>query len=557
MAPRKTWNRRLALAGGAVLAGAGYLALRGGNSAKPHSQLPDARTLRRGNGAEPQTLDPSLATGAPDDFIIGDLMTALMTEDALARPVPGMAQRWTTSPDGLIWTFTLREALWSDGVPVTADDFVFSWRRLLDPATAAPYAYYLYILKNGTAVNTGKLPASTLGVKALDSHTLEMTLEHPAPYLLEMLMHSTTHPLPRHVIAAKGKDWTRPGNYVGNGAFVLKKWIPNEYVLLEKNPHFYEAAAVALERVYFYPTDDYAAAMQRMRAGELDTQDRLPPQQIKWVKAHMPEAFDPSPWATTEYLEVNHRRKPFDDVRVRAAIDMALNRDVIAGRVMQMGNLPAYTLVPPGTDNFPGGNKPDFLSLAYPQRIEKARALMREAGYSDNKRLTTTYMIRNTAPGYQRAVAAAIQQMFALVYINASILPTDFQVFLAQTHSHDFDIAEAGWSGDFNDAATFMELLQTSGGNNDGQYSNPAFDAMLTKAQKDPDLASRGRALKATEAIAMNDHALMPLYYWVNLNLVWPYVKGWHSNPTDKHRSRWVSIDQVARVRQFTGNKFA
>jgi oligopeptide transport system substrate-binding protein len=551
MASGKTWNRRLALAGGAALAaGGGYLALRrpaGG----VHHAIPDAGTLRRGNGAEPQTLDPALSTGTQDDAIMGDLITGLLTEDPMCRPVPGMATHWTASPDGLTWTFFLREALWSDGVPVTAEDFVFAWQRILDPSLAAPYAYFLYFLKNAAAINAGKMPKNRLGGRALNAHTLEMNLEHPAPYMLEMLMHAATYPLPRHVVIAKGRDWARPGNHVGNGPFTLKSWVPNDHVLVEKNPRFYDVASVALEKVYFYPTDDYSAALQRMRTGELDTHDRIPVQRIDWIRANMSAAYAPVPILATEYVQVNHSRKPFGDVRVREAINLALNREIIAQRIRRVGDVPAYALIPPGTANYPPGAQLEFKTMPYPARTERARTLMRSAGFREQNRLKTSFMIRSTTPGPYRAVAAAIQQMLALIFIDIAILPTDFQVWLAQTNAHDFDMTEGGWNADFNDAATFLELLQTGGGNNWGLYSNPAFDRMLAAAQSDSDLVSRGQKLAAAQTIALKDHAIMPLYFMASPNLVWPYVKGWRENPMDKHRSRWMSIDQAAREKQF------
>jgi oligopeptide transport system substrate-binding protein len=353
-------------------------------------------------------------------------------------------------------------------------------------------------------------------------------------------------------VAAKGKDWTRPGNHVGNGPFVLKEWVPNGHVLLEKNPRFYDAANVALERILVYPTDDYSAALQRMRAGELDLQDRTPVQRIDWIKANLPQLRHPVSIFSVEYVYVNHRRPPFQDVRVREAINLAINREAIAQRIRRVGDAPAYSLVPSNIANFSHGNNFTFKKMSYPARIERARTLMRDAGFNETNRLNTTFLIRSTAPGPYRAVAAAIQQMMAQVYINLSIVPLDFAVFLAQTHAHNFDMAEAAWGADFDDAATFLELLQTDGGNNDGQYSNPAFDAMLASAQQDKDLVSRGRKLAQAEDIALKDHAIMPLFFWVDPNMAWPYVKGWHANGMDKHRSRWISIDQAARLKQFT-----
>jgi oligopeptide transport system substrate-binding protein len=546
MASGKAWNRRLALAGGAVLAAGGsYLAFH--PRAGTFHPIAAAKTLRRGNATEPETLDGSLSTSVQDDAIMGDMTIGLTTEDPMANPVPGMATRWTTSADGLTWIFYLRDALWSDGTPVTAQDFVFSWQRLLDPRTASPYAYYLYILKNAARINAGKSPPADLGAKALDAHTIEVQLEHPAPYLLQMLTHASTFPQPRHVVQAKGKDWTRPGNHVGNGAFSLKEWVPNDHVLLVKNPRFYDARNVALDRIYFYPTDDYGAALQRMRAGELDLQVRLPVQEIDWINAHMPQTRHPVPMLTVEYIEVNHTRKPFNDIRVREAINLSLNREAIAKRIRRIGDVPAYCLVPPGTANFPGGSRFAFHAMTYGQRLERARTLMRQAGFNEEKRVNTTYMVRSTAPGIQRAVAAAIQQMLAQIYINAAILPIDFQVFLAETQNHNFDMAESAWSADFNDASTFLELLLTGGGNNHGLYSNHAFDAMMAAAQSDTNLLTRGRKLATAETIVLNDQAIMPLFFWADENLVWPYVRGWKANAVDKHRSRWISIDQQAR----------
>jgi oligopeptide transport system substrate-binding protein len=551
MASGKVWNRRAAVIGGAGLAAGGYWALRP-SSDPGHSAIPAKGILRRGNGSEPETLDNSLSTGDSDDHIIGDLMVGLVTEDMRARPIPGMAREWKTSPDGLTWNFKLREAQWSDGQPVTADDFVFSWRRLVDPATAARYAYYIYLVKNAEPINSGKIPPTALGISAIGEHELEVRLEHPAPYLLQMLMHPCTHPLPRHVVAAKGKNWSRPGNHVGNGAFVLKEWIPNGHVLLEKNPRFFDEANVALDRIYFYPTDDYSAALQRMRAGELDEHDRIPVQRIDWIRKNLPQILHPFPIFSVEYVYVNHRRAPFQDVRVREAINLALNREAIAQRIRRVGDVPAYSLVPPDIANFAHGNTFAFKAMPYGARIERAQSLMREAGFSATNRLNTTFLIRSTAPGISRAVAAAVQQMMAQIYVNLSIVPMDFAVFLAQTHAHNFDMAEAAWAADFDDAATFLELLKTGAGNNDGQYSNPAFDGLLAAAQQDTDLISRGRKLAQAEDIVLRDHAIMPLFFWVNPNMVWPYVKGWQANGMDKHRSRWITIDQAARLKQFT-----
>ena len=550
MAPGKPWNRRLAIAGGAAAtAGAAAWALY-----KPqpsHRQVAAAGVFRRGNVGEPRTLDPLLSDASQEFEIICDLMVGLIAQDLQARPIPGMATHWDTSADGLTWTFHLREALWSDGKPVTAEDFVFAWRRLLDPETASSYSYFLYLVKNAQAINARKLPGSALGVRAVDARTFEIQLIHPAPYLLEMLTHTATMPVPRHVVEVKGREWTRPENYVGNGPFVLKQWIPNEYILVEKNPRFYDAANVALKQVIFYPTADYAVALQRFRAGELDFQDRFPEQQIVWIKKNLPDTIDPVPQLITDFIAFNHKRKPFDDIRVREAINLVLNREAITARVLRAGHLPAYAVVPPGIVNYPHGAGLRFRAKPYPERLERARSLMQAAGYGADRRLETSYMIRATEPGIYRSISAAVQQMLAQIHIDIAIMPSDLQIFYATIQAHDFEIAASGWQADFNDASNFLDLFRTGSGNNWGEYSNPAFDAMMDSAQADTNLESRGSKLAAAETIMLNDFAAAPLFYWVNLNLTWPYVKGFKANAMDYHRSRWVTIDQAARLKQF------
>src|SRR4051812_27903014 len=239
MVSGKTWNRRAAVIGGTALGAGGYWALK--PSGPSHSTIPDAGTLRRGNAAEPDTLDPALSSGVQEMAIIGDLLEGLMTVDAAGHSIPGLATSWNTSPDGLVWTFNLREAVWSDGEAITAEDFVFAWRRLIDPAMASTYAYFLNPVKNAEAINAGKLPGTALGIKAVEPRKLEVTLQQPAAYFLEMLTHHTTYPLPRHVVQKKGRAWAQPGNYVSSGAFLLKEWVPNGHVTVEKNPHFYDA----------------------------------------------------------------------------------------------------------------------------------------------------------------------------------------------------------------------------------------------------------------------------------------------------------------------------
>jgi oligopeptide transport system substrate-binding protein len=548
MSELRTRRAFLTSAGGAVLlaaCGPGGTAQQGASGATARAR-PGEIVLNRGNAAEPLSLDPHHSQAVWEDNIIGDLLVGLTTDTSNGTPIPGAAESWESSPDGMIWTFRLRDHLWSDGMPVTAGDFVYGWRRILDPKTASPYGYFLYLIKNGEAVNSGKMPPAALGVTALDDKTLLVELEHPAPYLLEYLMHMTTYPVPRHLIEAKGDSWTKPGTYVCNGPFMLTEWDSNDHVTLEKNPRFYDAANVKLNRVIFYPTTDYGAALKRLRAGELDTQDRMPAQQIDWLRKNMPEIVRTDPILVTEFLTCNMTRKLFADVRVREALSLALDRETIVNKVEKIGDPPAYGMIPRATANYPGGVALDFKSLPMPERLKRAQELMRQAGYGPDKLLRTSLLVRSAAPD-RRRVPVAIQQMWTQIYVDAQILQLDASIFYNSIQTGDFDIANPGWSADFNDASTFLELLRKGNPNNWARYDNPEYDRLLDAAGNETDLKKRGALLAMAEATALKDHAWIPIYFWVSGELVRPYVKGWIKNGLQKHRSRWLSIDEAAR----------
>jgi oligopeptide transport system substrate-binding protein len=542
----KTRRAFLASAGSAALlaaCGQGGTAAQNDAAASTH---PGEAVLNRGNAAEPMTLDPHLAQSVWENNIIGDLLIGLTTEDAQGNPIPGAAETWESSADGKTWTFHLRQHRWSDGMPVTAGDFIYAWRRILNPKTASQYAYFLYLIKNGEAVNTGKMPLTALGITAPDDKTVVVELEHPAPYLLEYLMHYTTSPVPRHLVEAKGDAWTKPGTYAGNGAFTLSEWASNDHVTVVKNLQFYDAANVKLDRVIFYPTTDYGAALKRLRAGELDEQDRMPAQQIDWLRKNMPEIVRTDPILVTEFLTCNMTRKPFGDVRIREALSLAIDRETIVNKIDKVGEVPAYGMIPPGIANYPGGVFLDFKNMPMPQRLKRAQELMQQAGYGPDNLLRTSLLVRSAAPD-RRRVPVAIQQMWTQIYVDAQILQLDASIFYNSIQTGDFDIANPGWSADFNDASTFLELLRKGNPNNWARYDNPEYDRLLDAAGNEPDLEKRGELLAMAEAAALKDQAWLPINFWVSGVLVRPYVKGWEKNIADTHRSRWLSIDEAAR----------
>jgi oligopeptide transport system substrate-binding protein len=505
------------------------------------SPPPQGTYLNRGNGGEPKSLDPHHIDGTWESNIDGDLFLGLTTEDAAARPIPGAATDWQTSPDGLTWTFHIRKHLWSDGVPVTAHDFVFGWERLLDPKNAAPYAYNMWVMKNARAISDGKLPPSALGVSAPDARTFIVHLEHPAAYLPELLTHQAAYPIPEHLVRKLGNAWSLQKNIVSNGAYTVQEWVPNDHVTLIKNPRFYDAVHVRIDTVRYLDTTNSQTALIEFRGHQLDTQNPFPALAIDWMQANIPHAIRRVPYLGIDYLTINVARKPFDDIRAREVLNLAYNREIIAGKIRRIGELPAYDIIPPGVANYPNTGALDFKQLSYPARIAKARALMAQMGYGPAHRLHLTYMT-STNPD-QRRTAALLQQMLSQVYIDMTINSVEVQILYSRMQAHDFDISNAVWIADFNDASNFLDLLRTGGDNNYGNYSNSRFDALLDKAQQTVDLRTRGALMQQAEDIALKDYAWVPCYYQVTQDIVQPWVKGWVPNIRDFNRTRWLRVE--------------
>jgi len=456
--------------------------------------------------------------------------------------VPAAAERWEISDDGLVWTFRLRPHNWSDGAPVTAEDFVYAWRRILDPATAAPYASLLYIFRNAQAVNSGALPPEDLGVRALDAATLELTLEAPVPYLPELMSNFATYPVSSAAIAVHGSEWTRPENYIGNGPFLLREWVANDHITLEKNPGFYDAANVAIEEVVYYPASDADAGLRRFRAGEFDVLGEFPVSQIDWLRTNMPDSVRIEPFLGVEYIPMNLTRPSLQDARVREALNLALDRDILTDQVLRLGNLPAYSIVPPGTANFPGGNRMTVADVPVQERLTRAQDLMQEAGYGPANRLPLSLLVRSTSADARR-VPAAIQQMWREIYIDLDIEQADGAITYSRIQEGDYDLGLVNWIADFNDARNFLFLLMSDGsGKNYARYENPVFDALILEADRETDPQRRGALMAEAEALALADYPWIPVYFLVTRDLVQPYVQGWITNVEDVNRTRWLSL---------------
>lgn len=492
--------------------------------------------LNRGNGAEPDTLDPAQAGSVMEANILGDLMVGLTTLDAAAKPMPGMAERWEVSQDGLLWTFHLRKAAWSDGTPVTANDFVAAWRRLLDPKTGARAAQNLWIVKNGQAISAGRMPAQSLGITALNARTLTVALEHPAPYLPELLTQPAALPLPPAAL----KNGVRTATYVSNGPYLLKDWVPNDHVGLVKNPGFYDAASVKIERVNYFPTVDTQAALRRFRAGELDMQTPLPTAQIPFLKQTMPAALHILPSLALAYVAINLRDPALKDIRIRRALNLVYDREAVTQKVLKLNERAAYAYVPPNMGGYGNGPQLDFKSMPYAARLAEARKLMQEAGFGPFNKLSLTF----ATPGNpdNRRLAAVFQAMARQIYVDLRIQPSDYAVVLRDLRRGQYQLGYTSWLADFDDANNFLDLLRSTSPGNYAGYKNPRFDAALDAAERESDAGKRSALLKRAEAIALTDLPWLPIRFAAQTELVGLKVGGYIPNAADFNRSRWLWI---------------
>lgn len=527
---------RLARTTGRVLAGAALGTLLLGAAAQAEM------VYRVATMGEPKTLDPHGVSGTWENHIVGDQFMGLTTDSAEGTPVPGAAESWTVSDDGLVYTFKIRDHKWSDGQPVTADDFVYSFRRILDPALAAEYASLLYVIKNAEGLNTGKITdPSELGVKALDPRTLQITLEGPAGYFIELLTHYTSFPVPRHVIEAKGDEWIKPGNFVSNGAYKVVEWTPHAQVVAVKNPEFYDAANVKIDKVIYYPDEDRNAVTKRFRAGEIDFQDDFASEQIDFLKKELPAETHIFPYLGTYYYVFNFNRKPFDDPRVRRALTLVVDRDAITDKVLKTGELPAYGVVPPNTGGDWLGYEPDWMAQPYAERVAMAKALLADAGYGPDNPLKLQ-LAYNTSENHKR-IAVAVQAMWKALGVQAELVNREVKVHYDTLKQNDFDVARAAWVADYNDPQNFLYLLETrTGVQNYGRFSNAEFDKLMVDQGLTADQAARMAMMKQAEEIAMGADAWIPIYYYVSKALVSQKLEGYVDNVKHIHRARWMSI---------------
>lgn len=502
----------------------------------------DVPTLRRGISAKVDTLDPHRSSAAWENIIIGDMFNGLTQHTPDGKVIPAVAESWETDESGLVWTFKLKETVWSDGVPLTANDFVYAMRRIQDPAIASQYSSLLYVIKNAAAVNSQDLPPEELGVRAIDDYTLEITLEEPAPYLLGLMTHYTTFPVPQHIVEQYGDAWVQPENIVVNGPYKLVYWVTGDQIVVETNPLFDEAEELCFERVAYFELEDMSAVERRIEAGELDINNAFDGGRKAELDARFPGWVRTTPGLLTTYWTFNSSQAPFDDLRVRKALAMALDREYLVEQVLTPGFLPAYSFVPPGMSNYETDRpQVSWAGLDRSERLVQARALLEDAGYGPDNPLEFEYIHRSTDDNPKAAPVAQANWNEIAPWVDAQILLQDTKVLYARLRQSDFEVSDAAWLADFDDPVNFLYLLDSNTGQqNYGNYNNPEFDALLLAARNESDLIKRAELFAKAETILLEEVPITPMWFQVTKNLVDPTLTGWAENAEDNHRSRWL-----------------
>jgi oligopeptide transport system substrate-binding protein len=510
----------------------------------PAAAAPAKKLLRIGNGAEPQDIDPQTITGVPEYRLMIALFEGLV---ALARDgttlEPGVAERWEISPDGLVYTFHLRaDAKWSNGAPVTARDFVRSAQRMLTPALGADYSYMFFYVAGGEDYFNGKLKDfAQTGFQAPDDRTLRLTLRQPTPFFLNMMMHHSFFPVPIDVVtkfgglARKGSDWTRPANFVGNGPFVLREWRPNQSIVVARSPTYWDRARVALDEIQFFPVELADTEERMFRRNQLDSTYEVPLSKIPVYRREQPEVLRVDPYCGVYFYRFNVARKPFDDVRVRRALALAIDRESLVKNVTLADELPAYAIIPPGVGGYLSRHR-------LTGDIAEARRLLAEAGYPGGAGLPKIELLYNTLEKH-RTIAEALQQMWRKnLGLDLTIYNQEWKVYLDSQKTKNFQIQRAGWIADYVDPHAFLDQWRTDGGNNNTNWGSAEFDRLLEESLGAKTTAARYEIYQQMEKILIDELPVLPIYFYTYARLVRPNVKNYRTTYLDNFPWKYADL---------------
>ena len=502
-----------------------------------------------GNGSEPQGIDPHIVTGVPEHHILISLCEGLTIPNPNPSGsdgyIPGTAESWTISDDGKEYIFNLnKNAKWSNGEPVTADDFVWSWKRILTASLGSQYPDMLYYLEGAYEYHNGLIDNfDEVGVKALDTHTLKVNLKNPTPFFIGLLSHYSTWPVHKGTVLKHGDiddrngEWTRPGNFVCNGPFQLKTWELNNKIVVEKNPHYYDASMVRLNEIHYYPVSNVMTEDRMFRAGQLHLTSSMPTQKCPIYIEEKNPNLKIDPYMGTYFYRINTENETLSDVRVRKALAYSIDRQLLVDKVTQCGQIPAYSFTPPGSN----GYQP---STEIPYDPVLAKQLLAEAGYSSDNPFPKLEILFNTNEGH-RKVALAIQQMWQNeLGIEVELVNQDWKVYLSREMVGDFQISRAGWIGDYEDPNTFLDLMRPNRGNNKTGWENMDFDALVEEANTINDQEKRYELLYEAEKILIDNMPIIPLYTYVRVYQLSPDVKGFNPHILDHHHPKFIYLER-------------
>jgi oligopeptide transport system substrate-binding protein len=503
------------------------------------------KILHYGNGAEPQELDPQIVSGSPEYHLAQAFFEGLVNEDPQLNLIPGVAEKWEISPDGLVYTFHLRaDARWSNGEPVTAGDFVASYHRILTPELGAVYSYMLWYVVGAEDFNKGRQKDfNAVGFKALDPRTLQITLRQRTPFLLHLLNHYSWYPVPIATItkfgglASKNTPWTRPENFVGNGPYVLKTWRPNQLIVAERSPTYWDRARVKIDQVSFFPVELAETEERMFRGNQLDITYELPLSKIAVYRREHPEDLRIDPYNGVYFYRFNTKRKPFDDVRVRRALALAVDREALVKDVTLGGELPAYSIIPPHTAGYTSRN-------TIHGDLAEARRLLAEAGYPEGRGFPSVDLLYNTLEKH-RIIAEALQQMWRRnLGLEIHLFNQEWKVYMDAQQTGDFQLQRAGWIGDYVDPQAFLDLWATNGGNNDTGWGDPEYDRLLAAALDARTTDERFETYQRMEKIFLDAMPVVPLYFYTYVRIVRPTVKGFVTTPLDNFPWKYMDLER-------------
>jgi oligopeptide transport system substrate-binding protein len=503
------------------------------------------QVLHRGIGPEIADLDPQLATGTSEYSVLSALFEGLVSEDPVdLHPVPGVAETWEVSSDGLNYTFHLRaNATWSDGKPVTADDFLRSWQRVLTPSLGADCATLLYVVQNAESYHKGLLTDfAQVGFAAPDARTVRITLDHPSPSFLNLLNHPVWLPVPVSTIAQygpvaqRGTPWTRPGRFVGNGPFLLKEWKPNQEIVVEKAPAYWDAARVRLHGIHFHTIESLDAEERAFRTGQLHLTEALPLGKIDTYRRDAPQLLRQDPYLGTYFFRLNVRRPFLNQPAVRRALSLALDRDTLARDVLRGAQLPAAAFTPPGLDGY---TPPPLLHTDFAE----ARRLLAGAGYPGGQGAPPVEILFNTSENH-RVIAEAVQEMWRReLGLEVRLANQENKMLLQARRTGDYQVLRSSWIADYADPASFLDLWTSDNGNNHTGWASSDYDHLLFEAARTADPAARSELFRRAEVLLLTEAPILPVYHYRHVFLIQPSVKGWHPTLLDHHPYKYVSLE--------------